>query len=349
MFAAAATVLITRAFLKVTGYPKVGGNSQLHFAHVLWGGLLLGIAMSIMMVSIGSGAKFWASLIGGIGFGLFIDEVGKFLTKDVNYFFKPAIAIIYGVLISAYVIGRQVLRRIKLNGPRTRALVAIGIADNELGQLTQARRDTLKTLLATYSDDRTDPMLRSLLDASPARPRRTSEEWAATIIDSVQRVFVDLGRRVWIRRVVVTVLVVEVLEALAEVLYVVIAVWLTNIDTSHISASDYANFAGDVVEIVLVGGGLILLARHDWRRGLEMIRSGLFFTLMYTTLMEFADQQLHALASFAVGVVLFSIVSGAAEHRGEIRPKIARRRNRLADDATNAATTATATDPAPTV
>jgi hypothetical protein len=96
LFAAAATVLITRAFLMVTGYPKVGGNSQLHAAHVLWGGLLLGVAMSIMMVSVGSGMKFWASLIGGIGFGLFIDEVGKFLTKDVNYFFKPAIAIIYG-------------------------------------------------------------------------------------------------------------------------------------------------------------------------------------------------------------------------------------------------------------
>ncbi len=148
LFTSAATVLITRTYLELTGYPQIGGHSQLHIAHVLWGGLLLFVAMTIMMVSVGSTAKFWASLIGGIGFGLFIDEIGKFLTKDVNYFFKPAIAIIYGVLITAYVIGREVLRRVKLTGPRTRALVAIGIADNELGQLTEARRDTLRALLA---------------------------------------------------------------------------------------------------------------------------------------------------------------------------------------------------------
>jgi len=328
LFAAAATVLITRTYLKLTGYPQVGGHSQLHVAHVLWGGLLLLVAMSIMMVSVGSAAKFWASLIGGIGFGLFIDEVGKFLTKDVNYFFKPAIAIIYGVLITAYVIGRETLRRIKLDGPRTRALVAIGIADNQLGQLTRTRRDTLRALLANFSDDESDRLLHQLLDATPPRPRRTSEEWAATIIDSLHRMFIDLAARRWIRRVVITIIVIEVLEALAEVLYVVIAVWLTNIDTHRISPSDYANFAGDVVELVVVGGGLILLARHDWRRGLEVIRAGLFFTLLYTTLMQFADQQLHALTDFALGVVLFSIVGAAAEaeRRGEIRPSVPRAR-----------------------
>jgi hypothetical protein len=197
-------------------------------------------------------------------------------------------------------------------------------------------------LLANYSSDSSDPMLRALLDATPARRRRTSEEWAATIIDSAQRMFVDLAGRLWIRRAVIAILVLEVLSALAEVLYVIIAVWLTNIDTSRISPSDYANFAGDVVEIVLIGGGLILLARHDWRRGLDVIRAGLFFSLMFTTLMEFADQQLHALTDFALGVVIFLIVSAAAEaeRRGVIRPTVARRRNRL---------TRNVADPAPTV
>ncbi len=49
---------------------------------------------------------------------------------------------------------------------------------------------------------------------------------------------------------------------------------------------------------------------------------GLFFTLMFTTLMEFADQQLHAITDFVVIVVLYSIVgaAGEAERRGEIQP-----------------------------
>jgi len=36
----AASVILIRLFLELTGYPQVG-NSELHIAHVLWGGLLL--------------------------------------------------------------------------------------------------------------------------------------------------------------------------------------------------------------------------------------------------------------------------------------------------------------------
>ena len=63
-------------------------------------------------------------MIGGIGFGLFIDEVGKFLTKDVNYFFRPAVAVIYGILLVAYLAGREWFRRRKLDDSRVRAIAA---------------------------------------------------------------------------------------------------------------------------------------------------------------------------------------------------------------------------------
>src|ERR1700761_6893046 len=91
---AVATVLLTRSFLAAMGYPQVGG-SKFHIAHVLWGGLLLTASVITMLALLSPAAKWVAAVLGGVGFGLFIDEVGKFVTKDVNYFYKPAIAIIY--------------------------------------------------------------------------------------------------------------------------------------------------------------------------------------------------------------------------------------------------------------
>jgi hypothetical protein len=320
LFASAATVLITRAYLAATGYPQVGGHSELHVAHVLWGGLLLGTAMTIMMVALGSTARFWASLIGGIGFGLFIDEIGKFLTKDVNYFFRPAVAIIYGILITAYLLGRELLSRLPMTGERTRAIVAIAIADNQLGQLSETRRTTVRTLLDAYSTDPADDALRGLLDSAPVRQRRSIEEWAVAASNLMHRTFLRAARQRWVRVLVIAILTLDVLLALADVGYLLIAKTFSDLDPSRVSPSDVANFVGSAVQVAFIGVGLILIARHHWQFGLRTIRVGLFIALMYTTMMEFEDQQFHALVDFAGHAIMFAVVGAAAEaeRRGEI-------------------------------
>jgi len=75
----ALSVSVTRLFLYLTGYPKLGSGS-LHIAHVLWGGLLLFIACILPMVLVNNWAHTWSALLCGVGIGLFIDEVGKFIT-----------------------------------------------------------------------------------------------------------------------------------------------------------------------------------------------------------------------------------------------------------------------------
>jgi hypothetical protein len=174
---AVATVLLTRSFLAATGYPQVG-NSSLHIAHVLWGGLLLTASLIATLAALSPDTKPIAAVAGGIGFGLFIDEIGKFVTKDVNYFYKPAIAIIYVCFVVLFGVIRWLARR----GFGADEAVLIGLDSLQhaaVGTLTDERRaETLELLGQTGASGPLADGVRELLehaaatDEHPSRRRR---------------------------------------------------------------------------------------------------------------------------------------------------------------------------------
>ncbi|MBV9455645.1 MAG: hypothetical protein JOZ19_16260, partial [Rubrobacter sp.] len=112
----AASVILIRLFLELTGYPQVG-NSELHVAHVLWGGLLLFIACLLSLVFANRWVYKVSALLAGVGVGLFIDEVGKFITQSNNYFYPAAAPIIY-VFFLLTVLGYLQVRHIRSHDAR---------------------------------------------------------------------------------------------------------------------------------------------------------------------------------------------------------------------------------------
>ena len=109
----ALSVSLTRLFLALTGYPQLGGGA-LHISHVLWGGLLLFLAAMLPLVVANRWAYRVTAILAGIGIGLFIDEVGKFMTQSYDYFFPPAAPIIYAFFLIC------VLLYLQISKPRPR-------------------------------------------------------------------------------------------------------------------------------------------------------------------------------------------------------------------------------------
>ncbi len=66
---------------------------------MLWGGLLMLVAVILLLTTLEKQLRTPAAVFGGLGFGTFIDELGKFLTSDNDYFYEPTIALIYVIFI----------------------------------------------------------------------------------------------------------------------------------------------------------------------------------------------------------------------------------------------------------
>ena len=105
----AASVSFTRLFLELTGYPQLG-NQTLHIAHVLWGGLLLFISALLMLIFANRWVYRLGAILAGVGVGLFMDEIGKFITQNNDYFYPPAASIVYVFFLLVVIFYMEVRR-----------------------------------------------------------------------------------------------------------------------------------------------------------------------------------------------------------------------------------------------
>jgi hypothetical protein len=109
MLSFAASVAGTRLFLELTGYPQLGGG-DLHIAHVLWGGAFLFAACLLMIILSNRWVYLLGAVLAGFGVGLFIDEVGKFITQTNDYFYPAAAPIVYATFLLTVLVYLQVRR-----------------------------------------------------------------------------------------------------------------------------------------------------------------------------------------------------------------------------------------------
>ena len=321
LFCAIGTVLVTRGLLAATGYPKVG-SGELHIAHVLWGGLLLGVAVVMLLVGMGTQVRTWAALVAGIGFGLFIDEVGKFLTKDVNYFYTPAVAIMYVIFVGAFLIVRWLVRRRPLSDARRVAVAGSAVTDQALGELDHAHRAAILVLLAgverpTAGAELISRALSSTDIASGSMRRRVNR-----MIAHISRIGGHLADNqvVWVILWILTAVGAgDRLYTYFDYLHVVIG--LENLASAigevGGSATEGLSFGfyfwyllvANLLCAVAVAVSLVMvLVRRLRRAGLLVLQWGLLLDLLFNQFSTFKTDQFQALIGFAIEVVVLLIV-----------------------------------------
>ncbi len=321
---AIATELCIRTQLYLTHYPQLGGHG-LHIAHLLWGGLFMVVALAILLSLLGRRPRQAAALVGGVGFGFFIDELGKFITADNNYFYKPAAGIIYLIFIGLYLGSRAYQRHRGLTeDERVRnAIELIGEANH--GPFKVEYRDQALALLAEVpaTHPLRDPLvvLAEEVDTTP----NPDPPWYRRFADAVAARYERWSERRWFHRVVIGVFAFWALASIATILGLVLSFGFADDAAragfqedsfSHLNFLNWATLVSTAVSAAFVVFGLERLLRGDRLDAYLWLTRALLVSIFVTRVFTFVESQFGAVFGLGVDVLLLvSIQLMAAQER----------------------------------
>src|SRR5436309_1492513 len=177
LVSAVGAIFAIRFYLHMAGYPQLGGRG-LHIAHMLWGGLFMLAALVVLLGFLNRSADRVAAVLGGIGWGTFIDELGKFITQDNNYFFQPTVALIYVTFVLLYVVFQIITRFATLSADEYEANAMRIIEDAVVRGLTVDRVARVHEYLACcHSSDPLAVAIGELLRTEAALPAAGPSPW----------------------------------------------------------------------------------------------------------------------------------------------------------------------------
>jgi hypothetical protein len=313
--AAVATVLVIRTQLWLTHYPQLGG-AGLHIAHLLWGGLFMTIAIGLLVSYLGSAARRVGAVIGGVGFGFFIDELGKFITADNNYFFRPAAALIYLIFVGLFLLTRR-LERLRPLVPAERVANATLLAgDAAMGRLDAAGRARALALLDGARDEPLAAPLREMLHGVDVAPS-TGPGRLRRLAEAVERAYLALVS--WRGFATVLIAIFALWAALSVVAVVALVLSPFGIDLgeaaprfvsdeiSELSFVNVASVVSSLVSAAFVAVAIAHLRAHRRLVAYAWLERAVLVSIFVTQTFSFVESQFGAV--FGLGIALLLLVS----------------------------------------
>jgi hypothetical protein len=294
-----ATIIAIRVFLHFTGYPQLGGGG-LHIAHMLYGGILMLAVIVILLAFIDDRLVIVSSLIGGIGWGIFIDELGKFITSDNNYFFQPTIALIYVISIILFLIFRAIEHDIK---------------PSKKEYLIQAMNIYRQSIIAGIDSVQKNQALKLLKNCSPSIPHveilkkglkeadlieTQPPNFAYRVITIFNVKFNELIKK---KLFYTTLITATTLAALINLISIHMAIIQRGIDLKALNFIEVGGTISTVASGMLVVIGIF----HIYRSRLitfTLFRYAVLISIFFTQFFRFYQDQLEALFLLVIDIIL---------------------------------------------
>ena len=329
LVSAVSTVLAIRAYLRLTNYPSVGG-ARLHIAHMLWGGLLMLAALIILLGFLGRRPKGWGAVLGGVGFGTFIDEIGKFVTRDNDYFYRPAVALIYITFVLMYVGLRSVRPRQAMTRQEYLVNALQEMEEAALKDLQAEERDRALDYLARA--DAADPLvagLSDLLRQSVVAPTPAPGQLARARRALVAR-YRDLTHHPAFANALIAFFVAQLVLKLAHLGVLILdpephttvatRLSLMSRQIEGYSVAEWLQLGSSLVSAGFVAIGIIAI-RRSRRDGLRMFQRSILVSIFLTQVFMFYREQWAGLFLLAFNLLILSALDFmiAREPRAGVR------------------------------
>lgn len=312
LVSAASSLLLLRYVLFKAGYPQFGGG--LHIAHMLYGGLLMMAAVVILLSFIGGRARRLAAFMGGVGFGIFIDELGKFITKDNNYFFRPTIGLIYSIFAILFLTFNFIGRR-QTYSSQEYQLNALQNLDEAITRDMDAHEKTAIRQLLTKADQSSVITKQLLVLVNHTKPVDASESRFQRAREVVGRAYDRFWQQKISNKLVSSLFVIE------SIIFLVIV--MANLVNGFDSVNDLIRRTDHYSTILLIGqllasvlaaiftviGAVKLISSR--LEAFEYFRRAVMVNLLLTEFFIFSRIQFHAIPGFLVNLVLFIALRAA--------------------------------------
>jgi len=314
----AVTVMAVRVYLDMAGYPKVGGGG-LHVAHLLWGGLLLVVAALLLQLFVGRRALTLSAVTAGVGVGLFIDEVGKFITESNDYFFAPAAPIIYGGILLLILIWFVLRRDTVPSVPEATQGAIEALRDLADGRLSRRERDRaverLRAVGASAGGSDLPAELLELLTSPDTDDRLRQPGWLTS--GEAGRIFRRLMPDLLERIIIRIGLLLSMLDALTG-MFLALLLLVSNVTTLPVPEGpiEYPQETIWIIGLMAVwivvgtanGVALVLSLFGHHRRGMAIAQYAVLLGLVAGGLLNTYISQLGALSGVLLQLILLLLI-----------------------------------------